>query len=173
MSRVFAMPRRQWTEGRPFSDPDSCFRYHRAQGMPASEAMNRVQFYFAENRRQDHVSRASGRDGSLKPHAETGEETGRLRRLAAELEKARQRIVELEERLREHTISRSNAHDKDWASVGLTPNAPDFVLRAARTAFRKSWHPDVHLPEDRDRATKEFQRLDGLFDRLFRQRGLT
>lgn len=173
MSRVFAMPRRQWTDGRPFHDPDSSYRYHRAQGMTASEAMNRVRFYFSEKRREDRAGGRLGGDGAPELRAEAGEANSTLQRLAAELDKARQRIVELEDRLREHIISRSNAHDKVWASIGLAPNAPDFLLRAARTAFRKWWHPDVHPPEERARATKQFQRHEGVFDQLFRQRGLT
>jgi len=63
--------------------------------------------------------------------------------------------------------------DPDHAAVGLHQSAPDFLLKAARTAFRKSLHPDTRPAHEKDAAEAAFKRNEAAFERLFRMRGLS
>ena len=63
--------------------------------------------------------------------------------------------------------------DPHHADVGLHQSAPDFLVRAARTAFRKTFHPDTKPNNEKFAAEKMFKRNEAAFERLFRMRGLS
>jgi hypothetical protein len=63
--------------------------------------------------------------------------------------------------------------DPDHAAVGLHQSAPDFLLNAARTAFRKAHHPDTKPLNEKAGAEAAFKRNEAAFERLFRMRGLS
>jgi hypothetical protein len=63
--------------------------------------------------------------------------------------------------------------DPDHAAVGLHQSAPDFLLNAARTAFRKAHHPDTKPVNQKAGAEAAFKRNEAAFERLFRMRGLS
>lgn len=75
--------------------------------------------------------------------------TGRALRL---LRKVEQRIAELTDA--DETPGGGQAGPTElevlYASVGLHPSAPDFLLKAARKAYRAHNHPDKHS-DDRKR----------------------
>ncbi|MEH2472624.1 hypothetical protein V1281_006187 [Nitrobacteraceae bacterium AZCC 2161] len=62
--------------------------------------------------------------------------------------------------------------DPDHAAVGLHQSAPDFLVRSARTAFRKAHHPDTKPENEKPAAEITFKRNEAAFERLFRMRGL-
>ena len=63
--------------------------------------------------------------------------------------------------------------DPDHAAVGLHQDAPDFLVRAARTAFRKAHHPDTRPSSEKPAAEEMFKRNEAAFERLFRIRSLS
>ena len=63
--------------------------------------------------------------------------------------------------------------DPVHADVGLHQSAPDFLVRAARTAFRKAHHPDTRPQSEKSAAEEMFKRNEAAFERLFRMRGLS
>jgi hypothetical protein len=63
--------------------------------------------------------------------------------------------------------------DPYHAAVGLHQSAPDFLLNAARTAFRKAHHPDTKPLNEKPAAETTFKRNEAAFERLFRMRGLS
>lgn len=74
------------------------------------------------------------------------------------------------ERLRAE--AKTTCSDPDHAAVGLDRSAPDFLVRAARTAYRKANHPDTQPASKKPAAEAAFKRSEATFDRLFRMRGL-
>ncbi|HEX7928208.1 MAG TPA: hypothetical protein VF678_11495, partial [bacterium] len=81
--------------------------------------------------------------------------------LAAKLEQAERRMQDAEAR-----TAQSNGN-RLYMEVGLDPRCPDFVLSAARRAFQKAYHPDVHAAPD---AAKRFREFEAIFDRLEQSR---
>jgi hypothetical protein len=63
--------------------------------------------------------------------------------------------------------------DPDHAAVGLHQSAPDFLLNAARTAFRKAYHPDTKPLNEKAGSEAAFKQHEAAFDRIFRMRGLS
>jgi hypothetical protein len=59
-----------------------------------------------------------------------------------------------------------------YRRVGLDEDCPDFVLKAVRTAYRKNLHPDGHPPHQRADAERRFKDAEGVFDEVWRLRGL-
>ena len=57
--------------------------------------------------------------------------------------------------------------DPHHAAVGLHQSAPDFLVKAARTAFRKAHHPDTKDAREKASAEAAFKRHEAAFDRLF------
>ena len=56
-----------------------------------------------------------------------------------------------------------------YAKVGLHPGAPNFVITAARRAFRKHFHPDgrANVPdEEKKEAEEALKNFETIFDRL-------
>lgn len=62
--------------------------------------------------------------------------------------------------------------DPDHAVVGLHQSAPDFLVKAARTAFRKAHHPDAKPEHEKAAAETMFKRNEAAFERLYRARGM-
>jgi hypothetical protein len=58
-----------------------------------------------------------------------------------------------------------------YAKVGLHEGCPDFVLRAARTAYRKALHPDRQPERHRADAQRRFIEAEGMFEEIRRLRG--
>jgi len=52
-----------------------------------------------------------------------------------------------------------------FRQVGLHPRAPDFLITAARRAFRAALHPDRH-PRHRSEAHSRFLKADAVFERI-------
>lgn len=61
--------------------------------------------------------------------------------------------------------------DPSYRRVGLSPAAPDWLVQAARTAYRRRLHPDVHPPHHRQRAHDRFIRAEEAFEQIARLRG--
>jgi hypothetical protein len=58
-----------------------------------------------------------------------------------------------------------------YARVGLSPEAPDFVLEAARRAFARRFHPDSAASrDDPDASSAEFRYFMRIFDVLQERR---
>ncbi len=107
----------------------------------------------------------SGQDA----RAKAAEATARIKALERELAAAQRRVEELEAEVASAGSGRGNPL---YARVGLDPRCPEFVLRAARTAYRKALHPDHRSPEHKREAEERFKASENAFDRLFKLRGL-
>ena len=55
--------------------------------------------------------------------------------------------------------------DRTYRRVGLHPQAPEFLVTAARRAFRAALHPDRH-PRHRQAAHDRFLKAEAAFDRI-------
>ena len=66
-----------------------------------------------------------------------------------------------------HTVTREH---RLYGQVGLRPGAPDFLVQAARRAFRSALHPDRH-PRHAQLANDRFLRAEAVFDEIERLRG--
>lgn len=94
----------------------------------------------------------------------------RIRRLEAELA----RVQASEESLRRHLAAARAALPEgvvlqvsDHARVHLAEGAPRWMVAAARTAFRKEYHPDRHQDAAaRQRAHEVFVEADAIFAKL-------
>jgi len=60
--------------------------------------------------------------------------------------------------------------DPAHAEVGLSATAPDFLIKAARRAYRREYHPDTKAASEKPAAEAAFKRYEVAFDRLFRMR---
>ena len=60
--------------------------------------------------------------------------------------------------------------DPVYRRVGLSPSAPDWLVQAARTAYRRRLHPDVHPPHHRPQAHDRYIRAEEAFERIGRLR---
>ena len=69
--------------------------------------------------------------------------------------------------LPEHT--HPDAEQAIFRKVGLHPGAPEFLVLAARKAFRLALHPDRH-PEHRQEAHNRFIKAEAAFDKIARLR---
>jgi hypothetical protein len=58
-----------------------------------------------------------------------------------------------------------------YAKVGLHEGCPNFVLQAARTAYRKALHPDGQPERHRADARRRIIEAKGVFDEIRRLRG--
>lgn len=58
------------------------------------------------------------------------------------------------------------AGDPVFRRVGLSPSAPDWLVQAARTAYRRRLHPDVHPPQHRQQAHDRYIRAEEAFARI-------
>ena len=62
--------------------------------------------------------------------------------------------------------------DPDHTAVGLHQSAPEFLVRVARTAYRRAFHPDTKPENEKAAAEAAFKRNEAAFNRLFQARGL-
>ena len=90
------------------------------------------------------------------------------------LDEACQRIAELERELAKAraAIRPARTPDPVYHRVGLHPDSPNFLIEAARRAFRSQLHPDRHPPRHRQQAHERFVRAEATFDTIYRERGL-
>ena len=58
--------------------------------------------------------------------------------------------------------------DPVYRRVGLSPSAPDWLVQAARIAYRRRLHPDVHPPQHRQQAHDRYIRAQEAFERIER-----
>jgi|SRR5215213_2990917 len=80
--------------------------------------------------------------------------------------KVEHRISELNQ---EATSSGANQPEKTedevlYAQAGLHPSAPDFLIEAARKAYRKYFHPDRYASDEKSEAEEAFKNMDNIFD---------
>jgi hypothetical protein len=59
-----------------------------------------------------------------------------------------------------------------YRKVGLNEGCPDFVLLAARKAYRVALHSDRQPPHRRAEAEKRFKEAESIFEQLLTARGL-
>ncbi|MCP1537683.1 hypothetical protein [Methylorubrum extorquens] len=97
-------------------------------------------------------------------HAEALSEA--LKRLQAHTAVLEQEIERL--RPRDPTESRKEP-DPLYRTVGLHERAPDWLVIAARRAYRANLHPDRH-PRHREQAHDRFVRAETVFDTIYAQR---
>ncbi|GEO16050.1 hypothetical protein MAE02_37460 [Microvirga aerophila] len=57
-----------------------------------------------------------------------------------------------------------------YARVGLHEGCPDFIVGAARTAYRKALHPDRKPERHRVEAERRFKEAEGAFEEIKRLR---
>lgn len=98
------------------------------------------------------------------------------------MEFADSRIVDLERELQtardalqvagEELRRRPHEPDPLYRRVGLDRDCPDFVLKAARRAYRVTLHEDKHPPEHKRVAYEKLVAAEQVFDTLFQRRGL-
>ena len=101
---------------------------------------------------RNQISQLEAHAGRLDEHAAM---------LRAELARARTRIEKLESEL-----ERRPSSGRLYAKVGLDERCPDFVLTAARTAYRKRFHPDHHLEPEKGAVEARFKEAEAVFDQL-------
>jgi hypothetical protein len=58
-----------------------------------------------------------------------------------------------------------------YSRVGLAPDCPDFLLKAARREFRKAFHPDLATAAEKQMRTRQFKDYEQMFDKLWNHRG--
>ena len=69
---------------------------------------------------------------------------------------------------------RRRPHEPDplYRRVELDQDCPDFVLKAARRAYRVTLHEDKHPPEHKRIAHEKLVAAEQIFDTLFQRRGV-
>jgi hypothetical protein len=97
------------------------------------------------------------------------EHSAAISRLLGELAAARHQVADLK---REVAANSTGPSDPLYSAVGLNPSAPDFLLKAARTAYRKAFQPDSKPAAQKAAAEAAFKRHEGVFDRIFKGRRL-
>ena len=113
----------------------------------------------------------SGRDGSHDQLVQDVKRlTGELSKAKAEIEAQRSTIVRLRGELAQ-TGPRSPNSDL-FAKVHLLELLPDFVVRPVHNAFRKAYHPDRRLAEDKAQAHEAFVAIDRVFEQIQKLRGM-
>jgi hypothetical protein len=100
-----------------------------------------------------------------------------LDRLRAEKKTADMKLAELQAvllqardtiRLQERKLAAlsTGGGDSLYRRVGLDNACPDFVLKAARTAYRKQLHPDTRPQHEKAEAERRFKEAEAVFERL-------
>ncbi len=83
-------------------------------------------------------------------------------------------LIEERTRARAHMSAQGEAYDQTgllYRKVGLAHDCPDFLLKAARLAFRKELHPDVQPGDRRADAEQRFKEAEAAFEEITRLRG--
>jgi len=85
----------------------------------------------------------------------------RIKRLEGELAEARQRLA-----------AKPQAGDPLYRRIGLHEGCPDFLVSAARRAFRAALHPDRHPEARKTAAQARFVAAEEAFSAIYKRRGL-
>ena len=88
--------------------------------------------------------------------------------LVSELGEARQRIAVLEQ----EASVRVEGGTALLRSVGLDESCPDFVIKAVRTAYRKTFHPDTRPEYQKAQAERRFKEAEAVFEEIYWIRGI-
>lgn len=59
-----------------------------------------------------------------------------------------------------------------YGRLGLAPSCPDFVLKAARTAYRRTLHPDAWPERHKPEAERLFKTVESAFQTIYSERAL-
>ena len=109
--------------------------------------------------------------------AEKEEAETRLAGLHAVLRQARDTITWQERRLEEHRRQERRFMEREagtraalYRRVGLDEACPDFVLKAVRTAYRRTLHPDTRPDHEKAEAERRFKEAEAVFDEIARLR---
>lgn len=90
-------------------------------------------------------------------------------RQASQIVQQATEIVELKADLERARVVSSSAQETEahriYRRVGLHPQAPEFLVAAARRAFRSALHPDRH-PRHRKAAHDRFLKAEAAFKRI-------
>jgi hypothetical protein len=87
--------------------------------------------------------------------AALAEREAQIASLAAELASARSNSA----------ARRESDEERTFRQVGLHPRAPEFLVKAARRAYRVALHPDRH-PRHREKAHQRYLDAETAFDRI-------
>jgi hypothetical protein len=128
---------------------------------------------------------AAGRDGGAlaeevrRLRAEKEEAETRLAGLHAVLRQARdtirwqeQRLDEIRRQERRFTAAEEGSRAALYRRVGLDEACPDFVFKAARTAYRRALHPDTRPDHEKSEAERRFKEAESVFDAIARLRSI-
>lgn len=80
----------------------------------------------------------------------------------AEIETLRAEI----DRLRSVTAQETDTMAALYGRVGLSPRAPEWLVVAARRAYRAALHPDRHPAHRKPEATRRFTLAEEVFDQI-------
>ncbi|WP_114948053.1 hypothetical protein [Microvirga calopogonii] len=75
-------------------------------------------------------------------------------------------LVKERTRIRAHMTTKGRSPEKPnslYRNVGPNENCPDFLLKTARMAYRKQFHPDVHPKRDWAEAENRFKEVEAVF----------
>lgn len=85
-------------------------------------------------------------------------------------------LAQLEEELGASFRRRPSADLVDrralYTKLGLVPSCPDFVVKAARTAYRRKLHPDVWPEHHKPEAERLFKKVESAFQVIYSDRAL-
>jgi hypothetical protein len=88
--------------------------------------------------------------------------------LVSELGEARQRLAVLEQ----EASVRVEGGTALLRSVGLDESCPDFVVKAVRTAYRKTFLPDARPEYQKAQAERRFKEAEAVFEEIYWIRGI-
>ena len=84
-----------------------------------------------------------------------------------------QTLAEERTRLRTHIAAQGRSHERPnplYKKVGLHQDCPDWLIPAARTAYRRRCHPDAHPPQNRTLMETKFKEAEEVFSEILRLR---
>ena len=90
--------------------------------------------------------------------------------LEREIEALRAKLAQAEAELQQ---LRATGPKPVYRTRGLDEDAPDFLFRAARTAWRKACHPDTSPTADKADAQRRFVAAEAAFDMVYELRGMS
>jgi hypothetical protein len=96
--------------------------------------------------------------------------------LEREIEKVTRTLREAEAELRKERQkprAMASAPKSVFRRVGLAPTAPRFVIDAARKAYRRAFHPDLHPQSRKAEAEQKFKQAEAAFDEIGKLRGFS
>lgn len=94
-----------------------------------------------------------------------------LETMVAEAEAKVERLSTEIERLRvAQSISEPDLNAALYGRVGLSASAPEWLVAAARRAYRAKLHPDRHPPSVKAEAERRFKTAESVFEAIAAQR---